>query len=73
MEKFDFNLIVCLIVQANLVFRRCWTRVAPEVHVSLSGILMFPWPPSERAIRVNGLVAILGWVLVLSKFVITRL
>jgi hypothetical protein len=72
MEKFDFNLIFCLIVQANLVFGVAGL-VWPQKFMSLYGILMFPWPPTERAIRVNGLVAILGWVLVLSKFVLTRL
>jgi hypothetical protein len=59
-------------VQANLVFGVAGL-VWPQKFMSLYGILMFPWPPTERAIRVNGLVAILGWVLVLSKFVLTRL
>jgi len=31
------------------------------------GVLMFPWPASHRAIRTHGVVAIVGYVLVLSK------
>ena len=72
MDKFDFNLIFCLIVQANLVFGVAGL-VWPEKFMSLYGILMFPWPASERAIRVNGMVAIVGWLLVLAKLFITHL
>ena len=72
MDKFDFNLIFCLIVQANLIFGVAGL-VWPEKFMSLYGILMFPWPASERAIRVNGMVAIVGWLLVLAKLFITRL
>ena len=46
MEKFDFNLIFCLIVQANLVFGVAGL-VWPEKFMSLYGILMFPWPPQR--------------------------
>ncbi len=72
MDKFDFNLIFCLIVQANLVFGLAGL-IWPEKLMSLYGVLMFPWPASHRAIRINGIVAIAGWLLVLAKLFITRL
>lgn len=72
MDKLDFNLIFCLIVQANLVFGLAG-MIWPEKFMSLYGVLMFPWPPSRRAIRLNGIVAILGWLLVLAKFFVQHL
>jgi hypothetical protein len=72
MDKLNFNLIFCLIVQANLIFGLAGL-IWPEKFMSLYGILMFPWPPSQRAIRINGIVAIGGWLLVLAKFLITHL
>jgi hypothetical protein len=72
MDKLDFNLIFCLIVQANLVFGLAG-MIWPEKFMPLYGILMFPWPASHRAIRINGIVAILGWLLVLAKFFIQHL
>lgn len=72
MDKLDFNLIFCLIVQANLIFGVAGL-IWPEKFMSLYGVLMFPWPASHRAIRLNGVVAILGWFLVLAKLFITHL
>jgi hypothetical protein len=72
MDKLDFNLIFCMIVQANLVFGVAGL-IWPEKFMSLYGILMFPWPASQRAIRINGLVAIAGWFLVLAKMFISHL
>lgn len=72
MDKLNFNLIFCLIVQANLVFGVAGL-IWPEKFMSLYGVLMFPWPASRRAIRINGVVAILGWLLVLAKLFITNL
>ena len=71
MDKVDFNLIFCLIVQANLIFGVAGL-IWPEKFMSLYGVLMFPWPPSYRAIRINGLIAILGWLLVLAKLFVTH-
>ena len=72
MESVCLYVFFCLIVQANLVFGVAGL-IWPEKFMSLYGVLMFPWPPSERAIRVNGLIAILGWLLVLAKLFITHL
>ena len=60
------NLIFLLIVQVNLVFGLAGL-IWPERFMSLYGILMFPWPASHRAIRVHGVVAVLGYLLVLSR------
>ncbi len=70
MDKLSFNLIFCLIVQANLIFGVAGL-IWPEKFMSLYGILMFPWPAGHRAIRINGVVAILGWLLVLARLFIT--
>jgi hypothetical protein len=35
------------------------------------GLLMFPWPASHRAIRTHGWVAIVGYLLVLGKILVT--
>jgi hypothetical protein len=32
---------------------------------------MFPWPASHRAIRTHGWVAIVGYLLVLGKILVT--
>lgn len=60
------NLIFYLIVQLNLmvgVAGLLW----PDRLMPVFGILMFPWPASHRAIRTHGIVAIVGYVLVLAK------
>jgi hypothetical protein len=72
MDTLNFNLIFCLIVQANLIFGLAG-MIWPEKLMPLYGVLMFPWPPSHRAIRINGIVAILGWLLVLAKLLIIHL
>jgi hypothetical protein len=72
MDTVNFNLIFCLIVQANLVFGLAG-MIWPEKLMPLYGILMFPWPASHRAIRINGIVAVLGWLLVLAKLFIVHL
>lgn len=60
------NLIFCVIVQLNLVFGIAGL-VWPDRFMRLYGILMFPWPASYRAIRVHGVVAIAGYLLVIGK------
>lgn len=60
------NLLVCIIVQLNLVFGVAGL-IWPDKLMPVYGLLMFPWPASHRAIRIHGLVAIGGWVLVLAK------
>jgi hypothetical protein len=72
MDKLNFNLIFCLIVQANLIFGVAGL-IWPEKFMQLYGVLMFPWPASHRAIRINGIVAILGWLLVLAKLFVAHL
>lgn len=63
------NLIFLVIVQVNLVFGIAGL-VWPEKLMPLFGVLMFPWPASYRAIRTHGIVAIAGYVLVLSKLLL---
>jgi hypothetical protein len=65
------NLVFCLIVQVNLVFGLAG-MIWPDKFMPLYGILMFPWPASHRAIRINGIVAIAGWLLVLAKLFVAH-
>jgi hypothetical protein len=60
------NLLFCLIAQLNLVFGVAGL-IWPDKLMPLFGLLMFPWPASYRAIRVNGIVAIGAYLLVLGK------
>lgn len=60
------NLVFCLIAQLNLVFGVAGL-VWPDKLMPLFGVLMFPWPATYRAIRVNGIVAIGAYLLVLGK------
>lgn len=63
------NLIFFIIVQLNLVFGVAGL-VWPDKLMPVFGVLMFPWPASYRAIRTHGLVAIVGYVLVLCKLLL---
>lgn len=63
------NLIFCIIVQLNLIFGVAGL-LWPDKLKPYFGILMFPWPASYRAIRTHGVVAILGYVLVLGKLLV---
>jgi len=63
------NLVFCLIVQLNLIFGIAGL-VWPEKFMRLYGVLMFPWPASQRAIRLHGAVAIAGWLLVLGRMLL---
>ena len=60
------NLVFCLIAQLNLVFGVAGL-VWPDKLMPLFGVLMFPWPATYRAIRVNGIVASGAYLLVLGK------
>ena len=60
------NLIFYIIVQLNLVFGVAGL-VWPDKLMPVFGVLMFPWPASHRAIRTHGIVAIVGYLLVLCK------
>ena len=60
------NLVFCLIAQLNLVLGVAGL-VWPDKLMPLFGVLMFPWPATYRAIRVNGIVAIGAYLLVLGK------
>ena len=60
------NFVFLAIVQLNLVFGAAGL-IWPDRLMPLFGVLMFPWPASYRAIRVHGIVAIAGYLLVLGK------
>ena len=60
------NVVFYLIVQLNLVFGIAG-MVWPDKFMPLYGMLMFPWPPSHRAIRVHGVVSIAGYLFVLAR------
>jgi hypothetical protein len=60
------NLIFYLIVQLNLIFGvsgLLW----PDKVMPVFGLLMFPWPASHRAIRVHGIVSVVGYAIVVAK------
>ena len=60
------NYIVLLIVQLNLIFGIAGL-LWPDRLMPVFAVLMFPWPASHRAIRVHGIVAIAGYLMVLAK------
>jgi hypothetical protein len=62
------NLVFLLIVQLNLVFGIAGL-IWPDKLMPLYGVLMFPWPASHRAIRIHGVVAIAGYLLVVAKLI----
>jgi hypothetical protein len=64
------NLIFYLIVQLNLIFGVAGL-LWPEKLMPVFGLLMFPWLASHRAIRTHGFVAIIGYLLVLGKILIS--
>lgn len=64
------NLIFYLIVQLNLIFGLAGL-IWPDKLMPVFGLLMFPWPASYRAIRTHGIVAIVGYLLVLAKVLAT--
>lgn len=63
------NLIFCIVVQLNLIFGVAGL-LWPDKLKPYFGVLMFPWPASYRAIRTHGIVAIVGYVLVLGKMLV---
>jgi hypothetical protein len=62
------NLVFCLIAQLNLVFGVAGL-IWPDKLKPIFGVLMFPWPASYRAIRLNGVIAIGAYLLVVAKLV----
>jgi hypothetical protein len=60
------NFIFYCIVQLNLIFGVAGL-VWPDKLMPTFGLLMFPWRASHRAIRIHGVVAVVGYVLVLAK------
>ena len=64
------NLVFYLVAQLNLAFGVAGL-IWPDKLMPLFGLLMFPWPASYRSIRVNGIVAIAAYLLVLGKIFVT--
>ena len=62
------NLIFCLIAQLNLMFGVAGL-IWPDKLKPFFGVLMFPWPATYRLIRVNGIVAIGAYLLVVGKLI----
>ena len=60
------NLIFYTIVQLNLGFGVAGL-IWPDKLMPVFSLLMFPWPATYRSIRLNGIVAIVGYFLVLGK------
>ena len=60
------NLIFYAIVQLNLGFGVAGL-MWPDKLMPVFSLLMFPWPATYRSIRLNGIVAIAGYLLVLGK------
>lgn len=63
------TLVFCVLVQVNLIFGVAGL-LWPDKLKPFFGVLMFPWPASYRAIRTHGIVAIIGYVLVLGKLLV---
>lgn len=62
------NIVFYLIVQLNLIFGvsgLLW----PDKVMPVFGLLMFPWPASRRAVRLHGIVAVVGYAIVVAKIV----
>jgi len=66
------NLAFLLLVQLNLVFGVAGL-IWPDKLMPVYGVLMFPWPASHRAIRIHGVVAIAGYLLVVAKLITSAL
>ena len=64
------NLVFYLIVQLNLIFGVAGL-MWPDKLMPVFGLLMFPWPASRRAIRIHGVVAVIGYLLVVVKILAT--
>jgi len=64
------NAVFYTIVQLNLIFGLAGL-MWPDRLMPVFGWLMFPWPASHRAIRTHGIVAVLGYVAVLAKVIVT--
>jgi len=60
------NLVFYLIVQFNLIFGVAGL-IWPDKLMPVFGLLMFPWPPTHRAIRIHGVIAVIGYLLVVTK------
>jgi len=60
------NLVFYLIVQMNLILGLAGL-MWPDKLMPVFGLLMFPWPPTYRAIRIHGVVAVIGYLLVVAK------
>jgi len=60
------DIVYCLVVQVNMLFGVAGL-LWPEKLMPYHAILMFPWRATHRAIRVHGIVAVVGWVCVLAK------
>ena len=60
------NLVFYLIVQMNLILGLAGL-MWPDKLMPVFGLLMFPWPPTHRAIRIHGVVAVIGYLLVVAK------
>lgn len=60
------NLIFCTIALLNFIFGLAGL-IWPDQLMPVFRMLMFPWRATHRAIRVNGIVAIAAYLLVLGK------
>ena len=63
--------MVCLIALLNLAFGVAGL-VWPEQVMPVFRLFMYPWPATHRAIRVNGIVAIAAYLVVLAKLMLVR-
>ena len=66
------TMALCLVMQVCLAFGVAGL-VWPEKFMPLFGILMFPWPASFRAIRLNCVAFIGVYVIFIGKVVVVGL
>ena len=63
------DILFCLIVQVNMIFGVAGL-LWPDKLMPFHAVLMFPWRATHRAIRLHGVIAVAGWILVLAKVLI---
>jgi hypothetical protein len=63
------TVIFCFLAQLNLMFGVAGL-IWPDKLMPAFRLFMFPWPATPRAIRVNGMVAIGTYLLVIGKVVL---
>ena len=65
------DVFFCLVVQLNMIFGLAGL-LWPDKLMPYHAALMFPWRATHWAIRLHGVIAIAGWILVLAKVLLAH-